>query len=233
MKKHILVIEDDSNIRLGIKDALESEGYEVSEAGHGREVLALVRQRRPDLAILDIMLPGKSGFDLCRDIRAEGFTLPILMLTAKGQEIDKVLGLELGADDYITKPFGIRELLARVHAHLRRTQPAAATLAAAPETLDLAGCHIDVRAMRGQRHGQPVEFTAREMKVLLLLHSEQGRVVDRNRILDGVWGLDYPGTTRTLDQVIVKLRQKIEADAANPVVLTTVHGVGYRLENRG
>jgi DNA-binding response OmpR family regulator len=181
--------------------------------------------------ILDVMLPGKSGFDICRDARAARFDLPILMLTAKGQEIDKVLGLELGADDYVTKPFGVRELLARVHALLRRTgaQPAEAA-PSTPNRITFADVEIDVAAMRGSRDGEKFDLSSRELKVLALLYRRAGEVVSRNQLLDEVWGVEYFGTTRTLDQVIVRLRQKLEASPAEPLHLLTVHGVGYRLE---
>lgn len=231
MKKHVLVVEDDLHIRLGVVDALISENYEVSETGDGREVLPLVKQREPDLIILDVMLPGQNGFDVCRELRGNGNRIPILMLTAKGQEVDKVVGLELGADDYMTKPFGIRELLARVHALLRRAtgDPTKGT-ASMPEEIKFGRVTVSTRAMRGEAGKKTFDLSAKELKLLALLFSEAGNVVDRNRILDEVWGVEYYGTTRTLDQVIVKLRQKIEKTPGKPEHLLTVHGVGYRLE---
>jgi len=229
MKKKILVVEDDPHIRLGLADALDGEGYEVLEISNGSEVLPVLKQQRPDLMILDIMLPGKSGFDVCRDARASRLDLPILMLTAKGQEIDKVLGLELGADDYVTKPFGVRELLARVHALLRRSGAGAAEAApSTPSRIVFGNVDIDVAAMRGTREGEPFDLSSRELKVLALLFRRAGEVVSRNQLLDEVWGVDYFGTTRTLDQVIVRLRQKIDPGEGRH--LRTVHGVGYRLE---
>lgn len=229
MKRHLLVVEDDAHIRLGLCDALRSEGYEVSDCGDGAQALPLLKQRPPDLVILDIMLPNKSGYDLCREIRAAKNRVPILMLSAKGQEIDKVVGLELGADDYVTKPFGVRELLARVHALLRRSDPAAVA-PAMPDVIEFGEVRIDVKAMRGQRGEAPIELSPRELKVLALLHRELGNAVSRDAILNEVWGIEYYGTTRTLDQLIVKLRQKIEAAPAEPRHLLTVHGHGYRLE---
>jgi DNA-binding response OmpR family regulator len=229
MKKKVLVVEDDPHIRLGLVDALDGEGYEVTEVSNGSEVLPLLKQQRPDLMILDVMLPGKSGFDICREARSARFDLPILMLTAKGQEIDKVLGLELGADDYVTKPFGVRELLARVHALLRRTGAGPAQVApSTPARIAFGNVEIDVAAMRGRRGGEKFELTSRELKVLALLYRRAGEVVSRNQLLDEVWGIEYFGTTRTLDQVIVRLRQKIEDGECRH--LLTVHGVGYRLE---
>ncbi|MDX2227658.1 MAG: response regulator transcription factor [Verrucomicrobiae bacterium] len=232
MKKHILVIEDDAHIRLGLVESLKSEGYETSEIGDGRQVLPFVKQNVPDLIILDVMLPGKSGFDLCKELRAEKIQTPILMLTAKGQEIDKVVGLELGADDYMTKPFGIRELLARVQALLRRSRPEReARGVEIPEMIRFGEVTIDAKAMRGVRgKKEKFDLTEKELHILALLFAEAGKVVSRNDILDRVWGIEYYGTTRTLDQVIVKIRQKIEADPAQPRHLLTAHGVGYRLE---
>jgi DNA-binding response OmpR family regulator len=229
MKKHLLVVEDDAHIRLGLCDALRTEGYQVSECGDGGEALPLLRQRQPDLVILDLMLPHQSGYDLCRAIRGAGNRVPILMLSAKGQEIDKVVGLELGADDYVSKPFGVRELLARVHALLRRSEPASC-VSALPEHIAFGAVRIDVKALRGQRGKVPLDFTPRELKVLAILFRERGNAVARDAMLNEVWGIDYYGTTRTLDQLIVKLRQKIEAVPAEPRHLLTVHGHGYRLE---
>jgi len=229
MKKHVLVVEDDPHIRLGLCDALRGENYDVTECGTGTHALGQLRQARPDLVILDLMLPGKSGYDLCREIRAQKNRVPILMLSAKGQEIDKVVGLELGADDYVTKPFSVRELLARVHALLRRAEPV-------PDAHDLPAeiafgkVRIDCKALRGTRGREPIELTPRELRVLALLFRERGNAVGREAILNEVWGIEYYGTTRTLDQLMVKLRQKIEETPGEPRHLVTVHTLGYRLE---
>ena len=228
MSKRILLVEDDPHIHLGLTEALTSEGYTVTGCRDGGQALALIKQSQPDLVVLDVMLPHKNGYDICRELRAAKNPVPILMLTAKGQEIDKVLGLELGADDYVTKPFGLRELIARVHALLRRTQPA--WKSAVPDFLKLGDVEIDSRALRGKRSGSPFELTPREFAVLALLFRERGNAVSRDRILNEVWGIEYYGTTRTLDQLIVKLRQKIESDPGAPRHLLTVHGLGYRLE---
>jgi DNA-binding response OmpR family regulator len=225
----ILIAEDDPHIRLGVVDALESEGYEVTECSDGAQALPLIKQTQPDLVILDIMLPRKSGFDICRELRATKSAVPVLMLTAKGEEIDKVIGLELGADDYVTKPFGLRELLARVHALLRRSGPRS-TAAALPDEIAFGEVKIRTSSLRGTRGTQEFELTPRELSVLALLHRHAGDAISRDRILNEVWGVDYLGTTRTLDQVIVKLRQKIEREPGSPVHLLTVHGLGYRLE---
>ncbi|MBX2823301.1 MAG: response regulator transcription factor [Gammaproteobacteria bacterium] len=230
MKKHILIVEDDPHIRMGVADTFRSEGFEVSELGNGKQVLEKVQQLQPDLILLDVMLPGKSGYDACRDMREHQIRTPIIMLTAKGQEIDKVVGLELGADDYVTKPFGVRELLARVQAVLRRSQPEEPTEASMPANIDFGEVSIDTAALRGTRAAEPFELKPRELKVLNVLFQNRGNAVSRDELLNQVWGVDYYGTTRTLDQVIVKIRQKIEADHAKPEFLTTVHGLGYRLE---
>ncbi|HRJ72535.1 MAG TPA: response regulator transcription factor [Terrimicrobiaceae bacterium] len=230
MSKRIVVAEDDPHIRLGLVEALTGEGYEVFECRDGGQALAMIRQLQPGLVILDIMLPRRNGYDICRDLRSEKNGVPILMLTAKSQETDKVIGLELGADDYVTKPFGLRELLARVHALLRRAQPGNTATAGIPDHLQLGEVSIDTRALRGKRPGADFALTPRELAVLALLHRERGHAVSRDRILNEVWGIDYYGTTRTLDQVIVKIRQKIEAQPSEPRHLLTVHGLGYRLE---
>ncbi len=229
MKKQILVVEDDPHIRLGVCDALRAEHYEVTECSDGAQALALVRQRQPDLIVLDIMLPRKSGYDLCREIRAAKNRVPLLMLSAKGEEIDKVIGLELGADDYVTKPFSLRELIARVHALLRRTEPGALA-PHMPEVIEFGDVRIETKALRGRKGRERFELTPRELKVLSLLFHEKGNAVARNAILNEAWGVDYYGTTRTLDQLIVKLRQKIEHTPAEPRHLLTVHGHGYRFE---
>jgi DNA-binding response OmpR family regulator len=230
MKPHLLVVEDDAHIRLGLCDALRAEGYDVTECCHGGEAVALIRQRAPDLVVLDIMLPGKSGYDVCREVRAAKQRVPILMLSAKGQEIDKVVGLELGADDYVTKPFSLRELLARVHALLRRTAPES-NGGEVPEEIAFGTVHIDTKALRGRRGKKTFELTPRELKVLAVLWRERGNAVSRDSILNEVWGIEYYGTTRTLDQLVVKLRQKIEEVPGEPRWLCTVHGLGYRLES--
>ena len=229
MKKRLLVVEDDAHIRLGLCDALRAEGYEVVDCRDGAQALPLIKQNKPDLVVLDIMLPGKSGFDLCREIRAGKNRVPILMLSAKGQEIDKVVGLELGADDYVTKPFSLRELLARVQALLRRAEAGGAA-SDLPMEIAFGKVRIDCKALRGTRGKKAIELSPRELKVLAVLFRERGNAVSRGALLSEVWGVDYYGTTRTLDQLIVKLRQKIEDVPGVPRHLLTVHTLGYRLE---
>jgi DNA-binding response OmpR family regulator len=178
-----------------------------------------------------VMLPGKNGYDVCRELRQNKITTPIIMLTAKSQEIDKVVGLELGADDYVSKPFGLRELLARVQAVLRRSVvPLLIEEIPTPKILTLGNVRIDTAALRGTRGKTPFRLSPRELKVLLYLHAHAGEAVSRDALLNNVWGINYYGTTRTLDQVIVKIRQKIEADSSRPTQLQTVHGLGYRLD---
>ncbi len=229
-KAHILVAEDDARIREGLTDLLESEGYRVTAAGEGSEAEKLLGQEAFDLALLDIMMPGKSGYDLCRDIRAGGSQIPVIMLTAKSEEIDKVVGLKLGADDYITKPFGVHELLARVDAVLRRVRRSVASPKPEKEAFRFGAARIYPERYRVEINGVTEDLSAKELDLILFFHKNSGRVVNRDETLDAVWGINYFGTTRTLDQHVARVRKKIEADPANPHFLTTVHGVGYRYE---
>lgn len=230
MSRKILIAEDDPHIRMGLVEALSTEGYSVIECRDGVEALSQIRNAQPDLVLLDIMMPRKSGFDVCRELRAAKNTVPILMLTAKGQETDKVVGLELGADDYVTKPFSLRELLARVHALLRRACQDSGQ-GSRPDRIWFGKVEIDCLALRGRHDGKPFDLTPRELAVLALLDRERGHAVSRDTLLNEVWGMEYFGTTRSLDQVIVKIRQKIEDEPSTPRHLLTVHGYGYRLES--
>lgn len=227
---HILVAEDDFNIRTGLVDTLESEGYEATPAEHGLQALKLFRENRFDLVLLDIMMPGKSGYDVCREIRSKDQEVSIIMLTAKGQEIDKVVGLQLGADDYITKPFGVHELLARIQAVLRRCQKnhKGEKASSAPETFTFGAAEINGAELRGRMGNKIFDISARELSLLRYFFSHPDEVLSRDRLLNAVWGINYYGTTRTLDQHISQLRKKIEPDPAKPIAITTVHGVGYR-----
>ena len=229
-KVHILVAEDDNRIREGLVDLLESEGYRVTAAGEGSEAGLLLEKETFDLAILDIMMPGKSGYDLCRDLRAGGSLLPVIMLTAKSEEIDKVVGLKLGADDYITKPFGVHELLARVDAVLRRVLRAAASPETKRAAFRFGAARVYPDRYRIESNGVTEDLSAKELALILFFHKNAGRVLSRDEALDAVWGINYFGTTRTLDQHVARVRKKIEKDPANPRFLTTVHGVGYRYE---
>lgn len=229
MKTKILVVEDDPHILLGLEEVLRSDGFEVVTCNRGDQALAAFTQQQPALILLDVMLPGLSGYDLCKQLRAKKVTTPILMLTAKGQEIDKVVGLDLGADDYVTKPFGVRELLARIHALLRRSGETPAGNAASEAAFSIGKATIDPRTFQLKR-GQATEaLTAKELKLLQLFQAHPGEVLSRDRLLNEVWGYNYYGTTRTLDQVIVQLRKKLGDSGSEPKHLLTVHGVGYKL----
>jgi DNA-binding response OmpR family regulator len=213
MKQRILVVEDDPSILTAVTDLLEGEGFAVEAASDGAAALARYGEAKPDLVLLDIMIPEKSGFDVCREIRRADPLTPIIMLTAKGEEVDKVVGLELGADDYVVKPFGVNELLARIRTCLRRVGSR------------------EPRTLKGRRDGKEFDVSPREMKLLRLFASREGEALDRAFILEEIWGVRYEGTTRTLDQHVAGLRKKIEADPASPRHITTVHGVGYRFSS--
>ena len=235
MKARILVAEDDANIRLGLAATLESEGYEVIAASDGVQALKLYPQNKYDLVVLDVMMPKASGYDVCRELRAAGAAAPILFLTAKGEEVDKVVGLKLGADDYVVKPFGVHELLARVEALLRRGRASSAGLAAGagaglPAVFRLGAAEIDRRAFTVRLPGRAAEpLTARELKLAETFAAHPGDTLTRDQLLNAVWGVGYFGTTRTLDQHVAQLRKKIEPDPETPRAIVTVHGVGYRL----
>ncbi len=221
----ILVVEDDPAILRGLADNLKFESHEVLTAGDGETGYRLVREKKPDLIVLDLMLPKLSGYEVCRRLRDEGVTTPILMLTARGEETDRVVGLDLGADDYVTKPFSVRELLARVRALLRRTHPPK-TL---PDQLSFDDVVVDFRRYEVRKGGKPLEMTRKEFGVLRLLASRPGEVVTRDELLNEVWGYESYPTTRTVDNHVALLRSKLEDDPSNPRHVLTVHGVGYKL----
>ncbi len=221
----ILIVEDDQSIAQGLRDNLEFEKHEVSVATDGESALRLAREQRPDLIILDIRLPGMSGYEVCRKLRGEGSAIPVLMLTARGEEEDRVLGLDLGADDYVTKPFSVRELMARIRALLRR----ASASPELPGELRMGDIVADFRSYEACRGGQPVELTRKEFGLLQLLAAREGRVVTRDELLETVWGHDAPQSTRTVDNHVATLRAKLEPDPSSPRYLQTVHGVGYKL----
>ena len=208
---------------------LKSDGFEVAVCNRGDQALETVRKNKPALIVLDVMLPGLSGYDVCKELRAKKVATPILMLTAKGQEIDKVVGLELGADDYVTKPFGVRELLARIHALLRRTADAPASDSTSQAEFHIGAATINPKTFQLTRGKAVEELTAKELKLLQLFAAHPGEVFSRDRLLNEVWGYNYYGTTRTLDQVIVQLRKKLGDNGDEPQHLLTVHGVGYKL----
>ena len=229
MKIKILIVEDDPHILLGLEEVLKSEGYEIASCNRGDEALAAVAKFQPTLIVLDVMLPGLSGYDICKQLRGKKVSTPILMLTAKGQELDKVIGLDLGADDYVTKPFGVRELIARIQALLRRCGGDASSPASEAKLFQIGSAQIDPKTFQIKRGRAVEELTARELKLLQIFHTHAGEVLSRDRLLNEVWGYNYYGTTRTLDQVIVQLRKKLGDNGGEPKLLLTVHGVGYKL----
>ncbi len=229
MKTKILIVEDDPNILLGLETILTGEGYEVTVCKRGDKALESVVKNQPALIILDVMLPGANGFEVCKQIRAKKITARILMLTAKGQELDKVIGLDSGADDYVTKPFGVRELVARVHALLRRTNGEVQDANADNNSFRVGTNEIVPKTLMLKRGRTDEELTARELKILQLMHAKPGEVFSRDRLLTEVWGYNYFGTTRTLDQCIVQIRKKLGDSGEHPKHLLTVHGVGYKL----
>jgi DNA-binding response OmpR family regulator len=229
MNTSVLVAEDDANLRRGLIDLLEGEGYTVFSAGDGRQALDCFHQEGPDLVLLDVMMPEMSGYDVCREIRKHDSHTPVIMLTAKGEEIDKVVGLELGADDYVTKPFGLHELRARVSAVLRRSQKQQqAPPSAVPEQFMIGQARVDRKTYQVTTGDQSHSLTSREIKLLEIFQARPREVLSRDDLLNAAWGVDYFGTTRTLDQHIAQLRKKIEPNPASPQFLLTVHGVGYK-----
>ncbi len=220
----ILIVEDDDSMIAALRDGFEYEGYTVVLARDGAAGLRLAAEAKPDAVILDVMLPKMSGLDVCREIRKEGNTVPILMLTARGQEIDKVLGLKLGADDYVTKPFGFLELMARVEAVIRRTSGRAARL----DGFEFGAIKADFKHGEVRRNGRLLDLSARELRLLQYFIERRGEVVTREQLLDAVWDYDSAPLTRTVDMHVAKLRKKIEERPARPRFLVTVHGLGYK-----
>jgi len=218
----ILVIEDEPDLLRGLALNRKAEGYAVLTASSGDAGIEQALRERPELILLDVMLPGMNGLDVCRELRRKGFDAPIIMLTAKAEEVDRVVGLEIGADDYVTKPFGIRELLARIRARLRRHVPSAAGLRLGP-------VEIDFDKHEATRGGQRIELTGKEFDVLRLLAQHRGDIVTRDRLLEEVWGYETYPTTRTVDNHILRLRQKLEEDPSNPRYILSIYGEGYKL----
>jgi DNA-binding response OmpR family regulator len=228
-QERVLVVEDDPTLRMSLRATLRSAGYHVEVAGTGPEGLEAALDDPPDLVLLDVMLPGMNGFEICERIRDRHADLPILMVTAKGEEEDKVRGLGLGADDYVVKPFGVAELLARVDAALRLRR----LREARTSQLTIGEASIDFEAHRLDKDGQSQDVTAQEMKLLRYLVDRDGLLLTRQQILDGVWGADYYGTERTVDNFIGRLRSKIERDPRRPRHILTVRGAGYRFSKDG
>jgi len=221
----ILIVDDEPAMVRGLEDNLRFEGYQTVAAGDGRQGLALALSEAPDLILLDVMMPGMSGWDVCRELRRRGVDVPIIMLTARGAESDRVQGLELGADDYVSKPFGLRELLARIRAVLRRPGPRQKF-----EEYAFGDVRIHLRSRTCFRAGEEVRLTRKEFDLLRYLVEHRGEVITRDRLLDEVWGYDQYPTTRTVDTHILRLRQKFEPDPDRPRHILTVHGQGYRFE---
>jgi DNA-binding response OmpR family regulator len=222
----ILVVEDEPSMRIGLKDNLEFEGYEVEFADDGESGYKKIMTQKFDLILLDVMLPKMNGFDVCKKVRAEGVKIPIILLTAKGEEIDKVLGLELGADDYVTKPFGLRELLARIKAVIRRS---AESLPDQIEEAEIGSLIVNFSNYSAFNNGNEITMSHKEFELLHFLWKNKNKAVSRDDLLKEIWNQEVFTTTRTIDNFIVKLRQKIEEDPNKPKIILTVHGVGYKL----
>jgi DNA-binding response OmpR family regulator len=221
----ILIVEDEPNMVAGLRDNFEFEGYQVLTAGDGVAGLERALADSPDLVILDVMMPRMSGLDVCKQLKSKRPGMPIIMLTARGQEVDKVVGLELGADDYVTKPFSIRELLARVKAVLRRAHGGAAK---GTEQFAFGEVEVNLRSCQVSRKGKALEFSSKEFELLKYFLNHPGETLTRDRLLEDVWGYDHFPTTRTVDAHIVRLRQKVEPKPEEPRFILTVHGTGYK-----
>jgi DNA-binding response OmpR family regulator len=220
----VLVVEDDPAILRGLADNLRFDAHDVVTASDGEVGYRLAHERRPDLIVLDLMLPRLSGYEVCRKLRAEGIDTPVIMLTARGEEADRILGLDLGADDYVTKPFSIGELLARVRALLRRSHP----LKKQPDELRFDDVAVDFRRYEARKGDGRLDLTRKEFGILRFLAARAGEVVSRDDLLNEVWGYEASPTTRTVDTHVATLRAKLESDPAKPRHLQTVHGVGYK-----
>jgi len=220
----ILIVEDEPNMVAGLRDNFEFEGYQVVTAPDGVAGLERALSESPDLVILDVMMPRMSGLDVCKQLKSKKPSIPIIMLTARGQEVDKVVGLELGADDYVTKPFSIRELLARVKAVLRR----AGTVPKAGEKYAFGEVEVNLRSCQVSKKGKSLEFSSKEFELLKYFLNHPGETLSRDRLLEDVWGYDRFPTTRTVDAHIVRLRQKVEPKPEDPRFILTVHGTGYK-----
>ncbi|MGD0091592.1 MAG: response regulator transcription factor [Planctomycetota bacterium] len=230
----VLVAEDDLNIRRGLCDILEAEGYRTLPAGDGQEALALFGKEQPDFVCLDIMMPGLNGYDVCRELRRVAPALPIVFISAKSEEIDKVIGLELGADDFIVKPFGVKEVVARIRAVTRRCLAARAQAqgggAGQAASFQLGGLAVYPSELRARRGEEVMDLSVRDVKILEFFSRNRGKVLDRGALYNQGWGYDFLPNSRTLDQYISQLRKRIESDPQNPALIKTVHGVGYRYD---
>ena len=224
----ILIVEDDFHTRNGFIDILEAEGYQTFAAENGQQALTLFEEIQPDVVCLDIMMPGINGYDVCKKIRNRNSEVSILFISAKSEEIDKVLGLELGADDFIVKPFGVKEVIARIRAVTRRCQ--VQINSEALSNFKMADLKIYPKELRAKRNQETIELSLKDIKILTLLFKNRGNIVNRDQIFDFCWGMDYLPNSRTLDQHISQLRKKIEKDPKTPSIIRTIHGIGYRYE---
>jgi DNA-binding response OmpR family regulator len=225
----VLIAEDDDHIRSGLVEILETEGYQTVAASRGPEALELFAKEKPDFICLDIMLPGKSGYDVCREVRKLNPTIPIVFISAKSEEIDKVLGLELGADDFITKPFGVKEVVARIRAVTRRYMAAPESTKPAAN-FSMGNLTVFPGELRARRGEETLELSLRDVKILELLYRNAGQVVSRDLLYTSCWGVDHVPSSRTVDQHVYQLRKRIELDPGEPTLIQTVHGVGYRYD---
>jgi two-component system, OmpR family, alkaline phosphatase synthesis response regulator PhoP len=226
----VLLAEDDRHIREGLAAILAAEGYQTVIAADGEDALARFAAEAPHFVLLDIMMPRLNGYDICRQIRARNAQVPIIFISAKSEEIDRVLGLELGADDFIVKPFGVKEVVARIRAVTRRCLRAGASGESQAPPFCMRDLEVFPGELRARRGTTVIDLSLREVGILRLLHEQRGRVVDRDTFFNRLWGLDHVPNSRTLDQQISKLRRRVEADPAHPVIIRTVHGLGYRFD---
>jgi len=226
----VLIAEDDEGIRHGLKEVLEGEGYTVIEAADGQEAVEKFKSSDPELALLDIMMPKMNGYDVCKVLLALKPSLPVIFVSAKSEEIDRVVGLELGADDFISKPFGVREVVARMRAVTRRIFKSQAPERREPEMVQVGHLAVYPQELRAKKGDEVIDLSLRDVRILLLLQREKGRVVSREMLFNDCWDMHYLPNSRTIDQHISKLRKRVELDPNNPTLITTVHGVGYRIE---
>jgi DNA-binding response OmpR family regulator len=224
--KRILIVEDDKAILRGLVDSLKAEHFDVETSSDGKEGYQFAQRRKYDLLLLDVMLPNMNGFEICRQLRADKVKTPILMLTGKGEEIDKVMGLELGADDYVTKPFSIKELLARIKALMRRQTDIQSSLNEA----SFGDCYVDFKKQEARKGSKSIDLTSKEFQLLKYLVEHEGEVISRDQLLDSVWGYDALPTTRTVDNYILSLRKKIESNPSKPKHILTIHTAGYKFK---
>ena len=225
----VMIAEDDTHIRNGLRELLENEGYATVTAANGRDAWTMFEREAPDFVLLDIMMPERDGYDICREIRKANPTVPVIFISAKSEEIDRVVGLELGADDFIVKPFGTREVVARIRAVTRRCL--SDRTANENTVLHFGDLEVYPAELRARRGGAQIDLSLRDVRLLELLYRHRGKVVDRDAIFNHCWGRDYLPSSRTLDQQVSKLRKQIERDPKNPTIIRTVHGVGYRYDD--